>query len=278
MNKKEKISGLLFMPSREEMKELRNKTKRFIRNFSNILARKQISARVFLGGSLAKGTLVKKEVHDVDIFVLFKNEEDSLSEKLEKAVALVGEEYKIEKIHGSRDYFQVSKLDYPSVVFELIPVLSIRHPKEAKNVTDLSYFHVKYLRKSMPGELMPEVVLAKAFCKAQGVYGAESYISGFSGYALECLILYYGSFNGFVKAFAKMKTDKPVIIDPARYYPKKELLFIEMNESKRNGPVILVDPTWKERNVLAALSKESFEKIQKACVEYLQKPSLGFFL
>jgi tRNA nucleotidyltransferase (CCA-adding enzyme) len=142
----------------------------------------------------------------------------------------------------------------------------------------LSYFHVSYVKnKIRKGNLAREIVLAKQFCKAQKVYGAESYVNGFSGYALECLIIYYKSFEKMLKELVKAKATERVIVDPAKAFKKKGDVLFEMNESKLGSPIILVDPTWKERNALAALNRETFEKFQTAAGEFLKHPRREFF-
>ena len=47
---------------------------------------------------------------------------------------------------------------------------------------------------------------------------------------------------------------------------------MDLNSSKLNSPIIPIDPTYKQRNVLAALSKETFEMFQKSCKEFLENP------
>ena len=81
----------------------------------------------------------------------------------------------------------------------------------------------------------------------------------------------------FLKAVSKLEENKnPLIIDDSKFYKKKEAL-IEMNESKIHSPIILVDPTFKERNALAGLSNETFVKFKKACISFLKNPSLAAF-
>ena len=43
------------------------------------------------------------------------------------------------------------------------------------------------------------------------------------------------------------------------------------------SPIILIDPTYKQRNVLAALSKETFERFKKDCGKFLKNPSIKAF-
>jgi tRNA CCA-adding enzyme len=256
--------------------EIQRVCREFVFDLKNKLKKKKIKADVFVGGSLAKDTLIKKDkegIYDIDIFVRFdkKYKNDKLSEILGKILE------KSSKIHGSRDYFQIIK---NKIRIEIIPVLKIKNPEDAENVTDLSYFHVNYIVNKVKKnkKLSDEIRLAKAFCHAQDCYGAESYIHGFSGYSLELLIAHYGSFLKFIQQAAKIDVNKnqKLIIDDSKFYKKQNIL-IEMNESKIQSPIILIDSTFKERNALAGLSAETFHKFKKACSDFLKNPSSEFF-
>lgn len=219
-----------------------------------------------IGGSLAKGTLSRKKNQDVDIFVTLSERELS---SFEKKISKIGLPYKV--LHGSRDYIQIKKED---IVFELIPVLKINKDKTAKNITDYSLEHVKYVKKKIKEnpELSNEIVLAKSFCHAQECYGAESYIGGFSGYSLEVLIIHYGSFLKFLK-----KIRKETIIDSEKQFKNSREILRELNQSKLNSPIILIDPTYKYRNVCAGLTEESYNYFLKQVKEFLRNPSEDFF-
>ena len=163
------------------------------------LKAKKIKAEVFIGGSLAKGTLIKKDKYDIDIFIRFdeKYRDKDISGLLESAI-----EKKARKIHGSRDYYQIAR---GNTIIEIIPVIKIKKPEEAGNITDLSYFHVNYVKRNLNEKMRKEVLLLKKFFKAAKVYGAESYINGFSGYGAECLIIVYKSFEKALKELLKVK-------------------------------------------------------------------------
>src|SRR3989344_3827200 len=242
------LKELDFSVPTEEMNYLKSETEKIVRLLKKETGR---NAEVFVGGSFAKGTLTKSKEYDVDIFIRFSKNKD-LSTELEKIVKKTAKVMRLNytKLHGSRDYFRIAPSQ--KLTFEIIPVLKIKRVKEAENVTDLSYFHVNYIRKKLAANKRDDVGLAKQFCKALGVYGAESYINGFSGYALECLIVYYGSFEKMIRKLSLVKEKE--IIDIARFYGKKSDVLVELNESKTAGPIVLIDPTWKERNVLAALN------------------------
>jgi tRNA CCA-adding enzyme len=254
---------LLIKLTEEEERIIEKQTEEVIAELKKQIKRRKIKADVFIGGSLAKDTLIKKKMYDIDIFVRFDKKHKNISVLLGKIVK------KAKKVHGSRDYFQIKK---GNVIFELIPVLKIQKPEQAENVTDLSYFHVKYIKGKIKKNkrLGDNIRLVKTFCYAQDCYGAESYISGFSGYALELLVSHYGSFIKFVKAASKKNR---MILDPNKFYKNKQEVLLELNESKLQSPIVFVDPTFKERNALAALSKSTFNKFKQACNKFLNSPN-----
>ncbi len=239
------------------------------------LSRNKIDADLFFGGSFAKGTMMKKDMQDIDLFVRFneKYSEKELSNIVEKVIK--DAKLKFVRIHGSRDYFRILGRDFN---VEVIPTYRINNVSEAKNITDLSFFHVEYIKKklSRAPELVKEILLAKSFCYAQGVYGAESYINGFSGYALELLIICFRGFTNFIKKVASSK-DK-IVIDIEKSYKNKDEVMMHLNPSRLQSPIILIDPTFKERNALAALSESTFSRFKDVCAKFLKKPSSEFFV
>ncbi len=229
---------------------------------------------IFVGGSYAKKTMVRKDSYDIDLFLRFdKSYSDKDLSKLSEKI--VGKIRGASKIHGSRDYFRVKVDD--NIDIEIIPVIKINKINEARNITDLSYSHVKYINKKIKTDkILGDIKLAKVFCHANKCYGAESYIKGFSGYALELLVYYYGGFLKMIRALSKETKDK-IIIDIEKDYKRKGDVLLDMNSSKIQSPIILVDPTYPQRNALAALSNETFERFKEACKDFLKKPSEKFF-
>ena len=255
-------------PDEKLMKELWVETKNLKSLIEKGIKKRKVKADVFLGGSFAKGTMIKKNKYDVDVYVRFKDGKKDISEELGKILV------KAEKIHGSRDYFRIQK---GSATWEIIPILRISKPGEAKNITDLSPFHVTYIQSKIKKnkKLGDEILLAKAFCYAQEVYGAESYIHGISGYGVELLLCYYQSFMKMIRTMGE--AEERIIIDGEKQYKNKNEILNSVNEAKLQSPIVLIDPTFRERNALAALSKETYEKFRNSCREFLKNPSLSFF-
>ena len=226
-------------------------------------------AKAMLAGSGAKGTWLKS--FDADIFVKFnynqfKDKSSGLSDILEK---FLKKHYKIIRLHGSRDYFQIRESKF---TFEIVPILDIKKAEQAKNITDVSPLHSDFVLKHK--KLKDEIRLTKQFFKAARVYGAESYIMGFSGYVCEILTINYGSFLALIRAIPKWK--EKTVIDIKNCYKGKNV-FAEINKSKLNSPIIVIDPVQKDRNAAAALDHEKFEIIKHKAREFMKKPSKEFF-
>jgi len=244
-------------PTKKEEQHL----KRIVNNFSKKLKDKNISFLV--GGSYAKGTWLKGKP-DIDIFARFNYEKyknKNISDELKKF--LRKKKIHFETVHGSRDYFQTKIEDF---TFEIIPVLDIKTSKKAKNVTDVSPLHVKYVKKHSTEKIKNDIRLLKKLCKSHELYGAESYIKGFSGYVLEILTIHYGSLKKLINAVKRW--DEKEIIDPARHYDSKGNVLKELNPSKKKSQLILIDPVQKERNLAAALSKRKYEELIKLANTY----------
>jgi tRNA nucleotidyltransferase (CCA-adding enzyme) len=241
----------------------------FVKEINKEIQKNKIKADCVKGGSVAKGTFLKED-YDVDLFVKFdySYKEDNISYLLKKILA----RFKPELIHGSRDYFQLknNKLNY-----EIVPVLDVKDSEKALNVTDMSPMHVSWVKKNLKKNQEDEIRLSKKFCKSIGVYGAESYISGFSGHVIDILIIYYRSFLELLK---KSQDWKPkTIIDPENYYKTKQDVLFNLNQSKIQGPLIVIDPVLKTRNAASALSYEKFSLFKKKAKEFLSKPDKSYF-
>lgn len=223
------------------------------------------SAHASLGGSVAKDTFLRGD-HDVDVFVRFsisEHKDDDLSELLSQVM----NRFDASLVHGSRDYFEFYEGDFH---IEVVPVLDISDATQAKNVTDVSPLHVRYIKES--GVDTDQIRLAKQFCKAAGVYGAESYIRGFSGHVIDLLIVIHESFYELARAACSWKP--PIVFDPASHHDNPVL---EIPTSK-HGPLLIVDPIQPFRNAAAALDDEQFTCFVDACKEFVSQPSKEFFV
>ncbi|MDO8628547.1 MAG: hypothetical protein Q7R56_02225 [Nanoarchaeota archaeon] len=240
-----------FLPSKEEEARLYQTVHEIIKKI-NIPG-----ATAKLGGSGAKNTWLAG-THDIDIYIVynyesFKNKSEQLADLTEKHLK---KHFKLTRLHGSRDYYQTKHNNY---TIEFIPILNITKANEAKNITDVSQLHVNYVLKNK--KYSEDIRKAKAFTKAAEVYGAESYIQGFSGYLVELLVINYKGFNNFIKNVAQWKQITTI--------GKKEDIN-NLNEAKKQSPLIFIDPVDNTRNAAAALNKEKYEQLIKTCKNYLK--------
>ncbi len=258
-------------PTLDEEKRVKAVTVSFLKKLNANLT----DATAILGGSGAKGTWLSGN-HDLDIFVLFPlrkyaSRSGELSEIIEPILEKLFPQQQLKRVHGSRDYFQ---LMYEGFNIEVVPILKIARAEQAVNITDVSPLHTKWV-SAKSAAIKDEILLAKQFCKAQSLYGAESYITGFSGYVLEILTSNYGSFEKLLRSSLKWKKNE--VIDVEKHYPHKNALF-HLNQSKVRSPLIVIDPVDKSRNAAAALSDEKCLLFQQKAKEYLTKPSADFFV
>lgn len=257
-------------PPEEDLKIINDSLKDFLKKLEAGLKKHSIKAEVFIGGSFAKNTVIKKDNYDIDVFLRFPDDKN-ISEQTAKVLKDIE---KFSVMHGSRDYFQLKVS--PDFFIEVIPVKKVKNPKESENITDLSYSHVNYIKKKLKSKkILDEVRLTKAFCYANNCYGAESYIQGFSGYSLELLVYHYGSFLKFIKEMTKAK--EKIVIDSEKKFRNRQEVLMNINSSKLQSPIVLIDPRYKQRNALAALSQETFEKFKEDCRKFLKTPSVKFF-
>ncbi|MDP3728585.1 MAG: CCA tRNA nucleotidyltransferase [bacterium] len=244
-------------PSKKEQQEVK-------KTFHEIAKSIKIPyTKVILGGSSAKGTWLKDN-HDIDIYIQFDKKK---YEGMDIAEVLKDNVKNATVLHGSRDYLQLKKGTY---TIELIPILKIKKVEQAKNITDVSPFHAKWVNKHK--KYKDDIMLAKAFAKANGFYGAESFIKGFSGYSIEVLTIHYKGFKKLLKNVAQWK--RSTVIDTEKHHKKK----VQLNEAKMLSPLILVDPVQATRNVTAVVSQEKYDLFKKKAKEYLKHPKKEMFV
>lgn len=255
-----------YKPSKEEKSVIQKNINSFIKELKRYIK----NGKIEVGGSFAKGTWLKGD-HDIDLFVRFdgkKFKDKDISKILEKQLG----NFKLKKVHGSRIYFQIEK---NNLIYEVVPVLDIKNTNNVINVMDVSPLHSKYVIKNTNKKLRDEIRLAKLFFKANLLYGAETHKKAFSGYAIEILTIHYKGLSNLMKAASKFNDSE--IIDPKKHYKNKSDILRLLNESKK-GPLILIDPVQKNRNITAVVSKANFDKLIKSARLYLKNKSEKFFI
>jgi len=249
----------------------RAKVEKIVREITNKFnkANKRKGIILEVGGSIAKNTWLPG-IKDIDMFLKF--DYDKYRKKSSKlsdiAEPLLKKSFKkIDRLPGSRDYFNFK---YKNTTIEVLPVLDIFDGKKALNITDYSPLHAIWL-KNILGEkskIYTEIRKAKLFTKANKLYGAESYIKGFSGHALEILTIKYGSFDELIKATRTWTI--PKYIDVENYYQGNTKKINKVLTSSKLGPLIIIDPVDPTRNAAAALNKDNFFKFIDLSEKYLK--------
>jgi tRNA nucleotidyltransferase (CCA-adding enzyme) len=258
--KNEILTGLKFSKFEKE------KNKKIIKSLINLLSNDEF--KILIGGSFAKRTYLKK-CFDVDLFAQFqvRQENEYMSKKLKKILNKIGLEFKVEK--GSRDYFSFY---YKDIKFELVPTVKIDNFSNIENTTDISIFHVNFLLGKINENkvLNDEIRLTKQLFKAQGFYGAESYINGFSGHTLDLLIVHYKSLENLILNAKNWETK--TVIDINNNY-KSQLEILENLDKSKISNLIIIDPIQKKRNASRALSFDIYSKFVYFCksIEKLKK-------
>jgi tRNA nucleotidyltransferase (CCA-adding enzyme) len=231
------------------------------------LLNNKVKADVVVGGSFARGTFLKGG-HDVDFFIRFENK-DGLAKFSEIVLSAFP---KARKVMGSRTYF---KVDFKGFEIELVPTLKISDPSDAENSMDASFFHIEYVNARLNDSMRDQVRLFKQFCKACGVYGAESHIGGFSGYVIELLVLHFKNFKEIIK-FINIGSPS-TFIDIEGYYESVDKALKALNVRKSITPLVIVDPVLPTRNASAGLTKNSFDRFILEARSFLRKPALSYF-
>ncbi len=259
-------------PNEKESKEFESTVAELISILEKKIIELDFECEIALGGSFGKGTYLKGSF-DVDLFFRFDKsyDDDSLSIHLEEILKSCKLNFKKQK--GSRNYFSGNfSHKRINVHFEAIPVVKIKDLSEARNSTDLSVFHVDFIKERIKENLhlSDEIRLAKQYFKAKGLYGAESYIEGFSGHIIDILIANYGSLKNLIESAKEWGENH--FIDINSFYKSKEEA-IEILEKDKLSSLIIVDPIMKDRNASRALSVTNYNKF---LVEALNFKDLKF--
>lgn len=249
-------------PSDKERRKLNTLAEKIIGRINSIGKAEGLDINAILVGSSARGTWISGE-HDLDIFIMFPPdvERQYLEEKglyIARKIAQEGDSFEERYaehpyIHAVIDNFEL----------DIVPAFNVESAREIRSAVDRTPFHNKYVALKIKG-LEDDVLLLKQFQKGIGVYGSELKRRGFSGYLVELLIIYYGSFQKVLEAACGWKFGTLIDIE-------------EHGNNIHKAPMIMIDPTDPGRNVAAALSFDNMcTFIDKAC-EFLKNPDESYF-
>jgi len=253
-------------PTQGESAEIRKFAEALIKLLKDYAGKRE----VLLAGSIAKGTYLREKA-DIDIFVLFSEKIPKMEMKTELEKIMMG------AFPGTR--YQLNYAEHPYIRFrisgrkvDLVPAYRMEIGGERLTAVDRSVLHTKYILRNLKKKQRREVLLLKQLLRANGLYGAEIKVEGFSGYLCELLIIRYGSFRRLMKEAAKRRP--PLVIDLKKHYGPKELRGLP---EKFGVGFVVIDPTDRNRNVAAALSGENLKKFFSLCRKFNKKPSENLF-
>lgn len=257
-----------FCPKKEEWRSVMSKSEKVRKYLFSIIKDKydiKHSDLVILG-SVPRMTYLKNDF-DVDIFIRFEEKVD-LKSFVNFLIKAIDPHYKTRIRYAEHPYIE---LFAEGLTFNIVPSYKTEYPNWLSPM-DRSYYHHLYLVERGIHEIHKEVVRLKVFLKATGVYGAEIYIGGFSGYLAELLTLRYGSFKEAISNIGDWQP--PVTIDLERHYNTEHEI---LDAFGHKSPLIVVDPVDRGRNVAAAVKLRSFSRIISAAKYFVNKPSIRFF-
>jgi tRNA nucleotidyltransferase (CCA-adding enzyme) len=236
-------------------------------------AASKYKGKVMLAGSITRGTWLPDKM-EFDIFVLFP--EKMTEDQLEKVGLEVGKKV----IEGLKGKHEISYAQHPYVSglvdgidIDIVPAFAVASPERMKSAVDRTPFHVNYIEKKLSSKQADEVRLLKKLLKSNSIYGADSRVEGFSGYLCELLIINYGSFSNLMKSARRWVPGE--IIDVEGLVKKND--YDTLRKQFVGQPLIVVDPTDRNRNVAAAVSARAFFKLRKLAERFISEPSPDMF-
>lgn len=212
--------------------------------------RAQVSS-IELQGSFARDTWLPGDV-DIDIFLLFNREVglEALQETTRIASELAAKELgaSLDVRYASHPYY-VLKLEGLEV--EVVPAYKTSSPAELISPVDRTPHHTAFIRAALSKnpQLKADIRLFKKLLKNIGVYGAETWVGGFSGFLAEILVVHYGGLVPLLRAAAGWKPGRTFIPEGAGA------------EKFRGAPLVVLDPVDPGRNAAAAVSQEAMLKL-----------------
>ncbi|NIQ06007.1 MAG: CCA tRNA nucleotidyltransferase [Candidatus Korarchaeota archaeon] len=212
-------------------------------------------------GSYAKDTWLSGET-DLDLFIIF--EERKSRRKMKEVLKTIETElpYTFTRRYAEHPYLR-TKIE--GVGIDIVPSFQVG---ETLSAVDRTPKHTAWVIEHLNEVEKDEVRLLKRFLKGIGTYGAEIEVGGFSGMACEIVIEEQGSFYSVLSYF---QTHNEVFLDPTESWTREEAF------DHFNSRLVAIDPTDRERNLLAALTLKKFSLTKIAAKCFLEVPHWKFF-
>ena len=240
-------------PTSDEKNHIDSVSSRVITFLQDACDRQGINAKVNLVGSVAKNTALKGK-SDIDIFIAFPLDADKqyLKKTGLELAHMCCDEFGVDAEHHYASHPYVTT-HIEDCEVDIVPCYAIETGDQLKSAVDRTILHTRYVKENLSESQQDEVLLLKRFMAMTGTYGSEFKVGGFAGYLCELLILHYGTFEKTLKSAIKWKYGH--VIDIENYGTSDNF----------KDPLIVIDPTDKNRNVGAALRLDKMaEFIQSA--------------
>jgi len=269
---KGELSGILkdvledVTPTRIERQSERRVLDKSFDILKDIIKRMKLPIEPMLVGSIAKDTDLRFN-KDIDLFLLF--DKDIPREELEKFGLDIGREFFAAlDTTGEVNYAEhpYTKGKYKGFIIEVVPCYRIKKGQKIISAVDRSPLHTEFVAGKLaknPG-LKGEIRLLKQFMKANGLYGANAAVEGFSGYLCELLVIKYGDFMKVMRTLATWERGRIIsLTSTRRKFP--------------GAPLVLIDPVDSNRNVAAAVSMSKLARAVVVAQEFLGDPRKELF-
>ena len=244
-------------PTDEEKKHVNDVSFKIMDFLQKACDSKGIEANVTLVGSVAKNTALKGK-SDIDIFIAFPLGTDKHDLK-DKGLELAHEccdEFNCDPQHHFASHPYVTT-EVEGCEVDIVPCYAIEDANDLKSAVDRTILHTRYVKKRLSKSQQDEVLLLKRFMAMTGTYGSEFKVGGFAGYLCELLIIHYKNFENTLKAAINWKYGETINIE--RYSDPGEF----------DDPLIVIDPTDKNRNVAAALRLDKMAEFIQSSRNYI---------
>ncbi|HET6399352.1 MAG TPA: nucleotidyltransferase domain-containing protein, partial [Candidatus Thermoplasmatota archaeon] len=248
-------------PTRKEEESLQADAKDLLRLADARLAQLEVPGRATLQGSAAKGTWLRGG-GDLDVFLLLQP--DVPEARLDAIAGEVGQGL-LEGAH--RKYAQHPYLvgSFRGRAVDLVPAYDVGSAAERRSAVDRTPLHTRWVREHLDARLAGDVRLAKRWLKGIGAYGADTATAGFSGYLVEVLLVWSGSFAAFLRYLAGGSR------------PRRLALGEDRLRDDTPAALRVVDPVDPERNCAAAVSEATLQLAAQAAAQYLQRPDRRYY-
>ena len=244
-------------PTQEEQNDIDAMSDKLVGFLNETCEKEDISAKIAVVGSVAKHTALKGK-SDIDIFIAFPLDvsEDELKETGLYLAHKCSDAFNGDASHhfASHPYVQT---DIEGFDVDLVPCYEIEDGSQLKSAVDRTILHTRYVKQHLTPEGCEEVLLLKRFMDMTGTYGSEFKVGGFAGYLCELLIIKYGSFEETLKAATMWQYGHSIDLEDYG------------TAGQFDDPLIMIDPTDKNRNVGAALRLNKFSEFIQSARNYL---------